>query len=279
VKADVHVTVLVENTVYREGLLAEHGLSLWIEYEGRTILFDTGQTNILVQNALALGKDITCAHTVVLSHGHYDHVGGMGALLKLAPSVSVHCHQKAIQPKYRYQDHSLREIGMRSDLRAQLLQSCRSRRTTYTNQATDIAPGVTVTGTIPRKHSFENAEPGFYLDKEHAITDPLEDDQALCFDADRGIVVVLGCAHAGVVNTLDYIQELFADRRIYAVIGGMHLRGATSNRLTQTLDALDRMEIQIIAPGHCTGAHAISEFQKQFASRCIPLTAGLSIDL
>ncbi|MFC1761980.1 MBL fold metallo-hydrolase [Planctomycetota bacterium] len=275
----LRITVLVEDTVYQSGLLAEHGLSFWIEYEGHNILFDTGQTDILLHNARALGIDIASVDAVVLSHGHYDHTGGLAAVLGLSPQVPVYCHSQSLEPKYHIDDSTPRNVGTPSVVKERLLLVECQGQLTYTDQITEIVPGVSATGTIPRKHAFEQPPRGFYLDREGQTPDLIDDDQALFYNTDQGVVIVLGCAHAGVVNTLDYIQQRVEDRCIYAVIGGMHLLGAGPDRLSETLASFQRMNIQTIAPGHCTGPYAIAHFNDTLSNRCVPCSTGVIIDL
>jgi 7,8-dihydropterin-6-yl-methyl-4-(beta-D-ribofuranosyl)aminobenzene 5'-phosphate synthase len=276
---DLRVTVLVENTVYRSGLWAEHGLSLWIEYEDHRILFDTGQTDVLIQNAQTLGIDLSSADAVVLSHGHYDHSGGLAAVLNLSSRVPVYGHSKSLARKFHVQEGMAKNVGMPSETKEKLLHLERQERLVYTDGVTDIVPGVTVTGAIPRRHTCETLPQGFYLDEAGQIPDPLEDDQAVFLDTDQGIVVVLGCTHAGVRNTLDYIECLVHDRKLYAVIGGMHLRAVDSDRLAETLTLFQHRDVQVLAPGHCTGPHVVARMHDVLSPRCVPCSTGVVIDL
>ena len=136
--------------------------------------------------------------------------------------------------------------------------------------------GIWVTGEIPGKTAFEKTGGRFYLNAACIRPDPLADDQALFFDTPEGVVVVLGCAHAGVVNTLEYISDLTHGRPIRSVIGGMHLLAAAPDRVEKTLEAFRRWNIQKIAPAHCTGMSAIAQLWTAFPGRCVPCAVGSS---
>jgi 7,8-dihydropterin-6-yl-methyl-4-(beta-D-ribofuranosyl)aminobenzene 5'-phosphate synthase len=137
-----------------------------------------------------------------------------------------------------------------------------------------VTDGVWVTGEIPRRHRFEDGNGYFFLNEARTQHDPLVDDQALCVETGRGLVVLLGCAHAGVVNTLDYVAELRPEQPIHAVVGGMHLHGADAQRIEETVAALRRHEVQLIAPGHCTGFAATRALFAALDSRCVDLFTG-----
>lgn len=278
-KPEMRVTVLVENTVYRAGLRAEHGLSLWIEYEDHRLLFDTGQSDILVHNAQTVGIDLACADAVVLSHGHYDHTGGVGAVLDRSSQVRVYCHSHSLEPKYHVREGTPRSIGIPCGVKERLLLVECQERLVYTDQVADIFPGATVTGTIPKKHACQQPPQAFYLDRECQSPDPMKDDQALFLDTSRGIVVLLGCAHAGALNTLEYIQRIVDDRCIYAVIGGMHLQGADSDSVLEIRTWLQSQDVRVIAPGHCTGPNAIAEFNQSLPEQWMPCSTGTTIEI
>jgi 7,8-dihydropterin-6-yl-methyl-4-(beta-D-ribofuranosyl)aminobenzene 5'-phosphate synthase len=138
----------------------------------------------------------------------------------------------------------------------------------------EVVPGLFTTGPIPRVTDFEDTGGPFFLDSEGHNTDPLIDDQALFFEAKDGTVVLLGCAHAGVINTLRHVKSLTGNRPVSVVIGGMHLVQATAQRVQWTIEELRRLRIAQIAPAHCTGSVAVEKLQRSFQNRCIPCHVG-----
>ena len=147
-----------------------------------------------------------------------------------------------------------------------------------TTQPTEIVRGLFATGPVPRKADCEQTSGPFFLDRACRQPDPLADDQALFFDTAPGIVALLGCAHAGVVNTLSYVQHLTNGRPIYAVIGGMHLRNASQERIESTLSAIEQMNIRCLRPAHCTGTRAVMEMWHRFPGRCDAWSVGAKMD-
>lgn len=265
------MTVIVENTVSRKDLHSEHGLSCWIETEDGNLLWDTGQTDLVLRNAHALGIALQSTSHLALSHGHYDHTGGLIQALRMAPHATVYGHPDLFVKRYIKTGHSTKPIGSLAerdtveDMCESLILSC---------EPVEILPGIYTTGQIPRKTNFEDTEGDFFLDEECTLSDPIIDDQALYMKTAEGTVVILGCAHAGVVNTLNYVSELTNHEKMYAVFGGMHLKGASQERLESTADAFARNNIKMIGPCYCTGKNAMTYFRTRFPDQFVECMTG-----
>ena len=263
---DLRITVLVENTAGRGGLLAEHGLAFWIERDGTRILFDTGQGDVLRHNASRLGVDLGTADAIVLSHGHYDHTGGLAGVLNEIGRKPVYAHPAAFEPKYaRSLDGTGRAIGVP----AAGLHAARHRADlTPVTAPTEIGGGITLTGPVPRMTDFEDTGGAFFADPACTTPDTLPDDQAAFVETADGTVVILGCAHAGVINTLRYVRTLTEGRPIHAVLGGMHLLNASPQRMERTVAELHLQDIGRLVPCHCTGAAAVARLWREWPDRC-----------
>ncbi len=273
----VKITLLVENTSLQRGILGEHGLAYWIEKGSHRLLFDSGQSGIIEHNAGMLNIPLNQTEAIILSHGHYDHTGGIPAVFKHVTPDRCFIHPRAFEPKYsRHVKQTVRDVGMPQTSRDTLSQS--ACRIIETDKPTQITCGLYVTGPIPRKHEFENTGGEFYLDENAKRSDPLLDDQAVYINTIHGTVVLLGCAHAGLINTLDYIKSLTNNTTIYAVIGGMHLTKASNTRMDNTISALQKEKIHYLIPVHCTGYPAVLKLWNAFSYRCRPGFAGMRIE-
>lgn len=269
----LRIIILADNTAGPRDVRGEHGLSYWIETSDHCLLFDTGQGLVLEDNARALNLDLDAVDTVVLSHGHYDHTGGLVVIERLAGSdVRVVAHPSAFLPKYKRTDTGTRYIGIPSDSRDAL--SRMSCPPVCSTMPMEVAPGVWMTGEIRRRHPEEVATESFCADAEGRTEDPLRDDQALFIETQRGTIVLLGCAHAGLINTLDHVQELTQGRPVHAVIGGMHLCPASESRLAWTLDRLRSFDLGRLVPLHCTGPKASAALWHAFPGICVAGGAG-----
>jgi 7,8-dihydropterin-6-yl-methyl-4-(beta-D-ribofuranosyl)aminobenzene 5'-phosphate synthase len=269
----ITLTFLSENTARGAGILGEHGLAYWIDTGTHRVLFDTGQGLALLNNAATLGVDLAHADAIVLSHGHFDHVGGLEAALAVAKDAALYLHPRAVERKYTGTDPAgARRISVPFMETEEFLHD--ERRVFASREPLEVVPGIWATGEIPRTNDFEDTGGPFFLDAALTQPDPLLDDQALYFKTRDGMVVVLGCAHAGVINTLAWIAKLTGVQTIHTVVGGMHLENASPRRMAETLAALRRFDVQRLGPVHCTGWAAVATFQREFPVRCFRCSAG-----
>lgn len=269
----IEITILVDNRA-APGLMAEHGLSLWIETGEQRILFDTGQGAALVPNAWALGVDLAEADILVLSHGHYDHVGGIPQVLRRARKLEIYCHPGVVLPRYAIRDGAARAIHMPKDS-SSALDRFPLERLHWIQNPVSLPGDVGLTGPVPRESGFEDTGGAFFLDREGRQADPIEDDLALWIRTDEGLVVCVGCCHAGLLNTLNRVQKLNDGMRIRAVIGGLHLLNAGRERLDRTVAALLALDPDLVIPCHCTGEDASAVLLNALGSKGKPGSAGM----
>jgi 7,8-dihydropterin-6-yl-methyl-4-(beta-D-ribofuranosyl)aminobenzene 5'-phosphate synthase len=267
------VTVLVENSVHGRDLMAEHGLAFHIQVGTDRLLFDTGQSALLAHNATRVGVDLSRLGAMALSHGHYDHSGGLRAVWKLAPNTPLYAHPAVLTRRFvRIPDGTCRAVGItKPNLEA--IQA-HGQWVHHATATTAVMPGFFLTGEIPRTTDFEDVGDPFVLDETGTVPDLLADDQALFFDTRDGVVVLTGCAHAGIVNTLRQVRRLTRDRPLHALLGGMHLRSAGPERMTNTVEALRTLGVERLGPAHCTGAAATAHLWHEFPQACVTCAVG-----
>ncbi|MGI5875277.1 MAG: MBL fold metallo-hydrolase [Dethiobacteria bacterium] len=269
----IKITTICENRVSSYGLAAEHGLSMLLEIGEQKILFDTGAGQTLLANAEVLGVDFCLLNAVVLSHGHYDHTGGLKDVLEKNNSIPVYAHPDVFNCKYRIREgESPKYIGP-PWTQEQLLEM--RARLHLEKEPVDLGGGLLLTGQVPRLEESEKQERYFFRKAgKNFVEDTLNDDQALVVESPLGLIVLLGCTHAGLINTLRHVTRLTGREDIYALIGGTHLLNASVSRLAYTLRTLRGFKIEFIAPCHCTGPMATAVFQQVFGERFLDNRAG-----
>lgn len=260
---EISITVLSDNHA-AFGLEVEHGFSLWIEIPGCNILFDTGQSAAMLNNAESLGVMLSTTDIIAISHGHYDHTGNIAEVLRRAPQAEIYLHEAALCERYSIHE-APRRIGM-PEPSVEAIRGLAPDRLHAVAGLTIIADGVWVTGPIPRLTSGEDTGGPFYLDAEGRHLDHISDDLALWIETSEGLVVCLGCCHSGIINTLNYIARLTGDRPIVSVIGGMHLCHASDARYSFTANALKEYSMRLLIPCHCTGDTACGYLAEKLGS-------------
>jgi 7,8-dihydropterin-6-yl-methyl-4-(beta-D-ribofuranosyl)aminobenzene 5'-phosphate synthase len=294
----VEVTVLVDNYVEmlmqaetpvvkrpqfstKRPLLAEHGLSCLIRVfssdEEHTVLMDTGITpTTLFHNADMLGIDLDAIEAVVLSHGHFDHTNGLlrflessGRTLPLMVHPDVFLERRLHPPGQNPVDLPGLDEAMLTRAGAELHKN--------TRQSTLASGLILATGEVERTTTFEKGLP--FAEAKiggNWVVDPFHDDQGLVIRIKgKGLVVMSGCAHAGIINTVEYAKKITGTSKVYAVLGGFHLTGAVFDPVIQpTVDAMKNIDPDYIIPLHCTGWKAINRFNEAMPDKCILNTVG-----
>lgn len=273
------ITILCENSVGPiSGALGEHGFSALIEETGgEAILFDTGQGLTLLHNARLMNKDLSTTGKAVLSHGHYDHAGGLLPLLKEHGGKTIFTHPGVFKPRNRVKDTGeCYPIGM-PESRATLEQAGAVFDLSADFRA--IAPGIYLTGEVPRVTDFETGDQGLYCDCAGTEPDTTPDDQSLFLESDKGLVILLGCCHSGLINTLEHVACITGRRDIYAVIGGTHLAFTGSSQLEKTIELLKRWKIKKLAASHCTGFNASARLSREMAKEFQAAMVGYTLEV
>ncbi len=278
---NIRLTTLSENTASRMGLLGEWGLSILVEVEDLSILLDTGQTISAAHNATAMGIDLSQIDKIVLSHGHVDHTGGLKQVLSgIGHEVEVIAHPDIWAPKYAssrtgeetrynyigipFQRKEMEELGAKFHL---------------TTEPTWLSEKVVTSGEVPMTTSYEAVDDPRLVVKENREyrPDPIRDDQALFVVTELGLVVIAGCAHRGIINTIEHAQRLTGVESVFAIVGGTHLGNASVERVDLTIAALLEKDVQHVGVSHCTGLPAAARMAGVLEERFFFNNAGTVI--
>ncbi len=272
----IQITTLSENTA-NIGLIGEWGLSILIEADGFKILFDTGQSFSVIHNAGALKIDLSTIDRVVLSHGHFDHTGGLREVLGQTGGIDIIAHPDTLKPKFAIRDDTEMPIGI--PFSRQKLENL-GARFNLTKEPVWITDDIVTSGEIPMLTDYEQVDTGLFVkDGKSLLPDPLLDDLSMAIKTELGLAVILGCAHRGMINTINHLQEVTGEDRVYCVIGGTHLLRATQERLTRTVADLRKTGIQRLGVSHCTGFDASCRLANEFPDIFFVNNTGVSFTL
>jgi len=270
---------LSENTADSGDLLAEWGLSIFIATGKENILFDTGKTISAAYNIDSLKIDLKRIDKIVLSHAHYDHTGGLRQLLRrMGKEVEIIAHPDIWAAKYRRRKGEKdKYIGI--PFQRQELESL-GARFTLTTKPLKIADNIMTTGEVPMVTDYETIDSRLFVKSDQGWQpDKLLDDLALIINAEPGLVVVLGCAHRGMVNTLYHARQLTGVKTIHTVLGGSHLINAPRERIRRTIADLKELDVQKLGLCHCTSLPAISLLAQEFGDKFFFNITGTTIEI
>jgi len=275
----MRLTVLCENSVERvnpAGLLGEHGFSCHLETKYGNFLFDTGGGQTILNNSEKMQIDLRQLQGVIFSHGHLDHTGGLQQVLQLAGSLPVYAHPELFQTRHSSNGEQLRAIGIPWSRTALEKLGADFRLATAPQQ---IAPGLILSGEIPRLNRFETGDPNLVTINASGqkIVDPLADDLSLFIDSPKGLIILLGCAHAGLLNIIEHARKVTGQDKIYLLLGGTHLKFSGEEQLKATLGRLEELNIEQLGVSHCTGLRQAQILAERFGNRFFNATVGTEV--
>lgn len=272
------ITTLCENRIEPSfGLCASHGLSLYLEFKGKTFLYDVGQDDTFIKNAKKMNIDIDNCDTIIISHGHLDHAGGLAYLNINTTNKDLIIDKRAFFKKIRYVNKQEIDIGI-SDILKHL-----EYKSTEINQSFEIFDGLWCLSQVEIDENFIGLEKGLYVIDEKKIKteDTFSDELGLCFNTSNGLCVISGCSHRGVINIINSAKQLMNTNNIHTFIGGLHLSFATEEEIYSVTTILKKLNLKKLIIGHCTGWKAISIIEKELCpeTELIYNYVGYSINL
>lgn len=269
----VKITVLMEERTVNPELCSEHGFALLLNIDDEQWLFDTGQSGLLLRNSRKLGIDLKKTKGIILSHGHYDHTGGLAEILKETGKITISAHPDIFSERFNcrksnakrligipFSRETLERTGARFDLAV---------------EGRKIADRIYLSGEIPRRIAFKVEDSILTVKKgDRYVPDPFLDDQFILIDCEDGVIMITGCCHAGLINSLLFTRELRPRKRIKAVVGGFHLRSIDHKEMEEIIRMLKSFDLGKIVTGHCTGARAETALARAYKGRFNTMKTG-----
>jgi 7,8-dihydropterin-6-yl-methyl-4-(beta-D-ribofuranosyl)aminobenzene 5'-phosphate synthase len=273
----VKTTMVCENCVFHlPGAMAEHGLSIFLETDQGNYLLDTGPGKTIVNNALVLGIDLRTIKGIILSHHHFDHTGGLGPVLDLKGAVDIYTHPDLFRESYSVTENAARYIGVPYP---RPLLEAKGATFKFSNEFREIETGMWLTGEVPRRTDYELGDKKLVVKSgEGYVKDDIRDDQSVVIETEKGLFIVLGCCHSGIINTLSYIMEKMGQSRIHTVIGGTHLGPVSDEQREKSIAALKAFNIERIGVSHCTGLKTAARLASEFGDRFFFCNVGTVVE-
>lgn len=263
----VDISILT-NDKAKQNFYSEHGLSIYINHLGKEILFDTGYTDVYLKNARKLGIDFLSTDYIVLSHGHYDHTGGLRYFISISDLKEIVIHKDAFQPKYAKEQfmrfngipYNEKELSWTRNLFHKVEEFCR------------IDDHMYVLGNIQN----DNPNQKYYVNQE---VDEFQDEIILILEEEEELTLFFGCSHFGVQNGIKKVKSVLPNKRIKNLIAGTHSVAWNEKQIEELVDYLITVEFNLFIPLHCTGDKAMHRFKEVFKERCLLLEAGDTLEI
>jgi len=277
----IQLTILCENSVDQVspyGLLGEHGFCCHLQTPDGNFLFDTGGGMTIRNNAKLLGIDFTNLQGIMFSHGHFDHTGGLKQVLEKAGKIPIYAHPDLFSEHYSKNSGKMHNIGVPWP-QAELEKLGADFK--FSAAPYKVTPDLLLSGEVPRLSKVETGDPNLLSLAENGteITDPLHDDLSLFINTDKGLVILLGCAHAGLLNIIDHAIKVTGNKKIYMVLGGTHLKFCSEEQMTATLNRLEELDVDLIGASHCTGLRGARMLAERFGERFFSASVGVKIKI
>lgn len=250
----MEITTLIDNVVYGNNLSGEHGFSLFIRAGDRCIVFDTGQSGQFIKNAMTLGVDIKSVNVVIISHGHYDHTGGLHHFCQENKTAKIYIQPQARGMKYK---NKSRHIGI--PFQSHLFEN----RFTEINVPVALSENIHIIPTIDIHYLEDTHFKGMYVKSgDNWEDDDFQDEQILVIIHNQSLVLISGCSHRGITNIIETAMRHFK-LPVYAVFGGFHLKDETPETVSFIIEKLGSYKIPLIGVSHCTGMEAYARIRNE----------------
>lgn len=275
----IKATVLCENCVFHNmSAMAEHGWAVYIETEQGNFLFDTGLGNSIINNARFFNKDLKKVNGIIISHHHRDHTGGLLAVLEEKnEEIKVYSHPDLF--KNSFSSKSGVKVNAGIPFRREILEN-RGANFQFNTDFTEIAPGLMLSGEIPRKTNYEKGDRSLLVKSQNGyIQDKLLDDQTLIIKTAKGLFIILGCSHSGIINIINYAIKKTGQEHIHTIIGGTHLGPADKETREKSIQALKQFDIERIGVSHCTGLETSMRLYYEFGERFFFCNVGTVVEV
>lgn len=282
----MEIITLVENLVYNKDLKGEHGLSFLIKIDNYKILFDVGQTGLILENAKLLEENLDDIDFVILSHGHYDHTGGLEKFLEINHTAKIIMKKNILQQKYSSSTGSIRKIGFK----------LRDRYKNYPNEFLFLEEdyilndNIKIITQVDEYTDFEKIKQNLFIKKDDDfIMDQFQDELFLTIIKDNKLNIITGCSHNGIINIIKTAIDNTKINDINLVLGGMHLTGIklnekslqdeNNNKIQKTIEELKKLKIEKIYTNHCTGIDGFIKLKNSMGDKISYSYTGINIKI